>query len=84
MTRRFDAEFESGEANASSGFDTRRNVSFGLINYKNHSLTGEPDSYPESEGDGVKCARGSLFAIFIELVAAFCLYAIWRAWQLIR
>lgn len=84
VTRRTDAEFEFEASNASRGVDLHQNFSLGLLNDESSSLSEETDSQTEPEGDGVKCARGGLVAICIELVGMLCIYALWWAWRLFR
>ena len=44
----------------------------------------ETDSRSGSKSEGLRCVRGSLFALGFEVAMALCVYGIWEAWHLLR
>jgi hypothetical protein len=43
--------------------------------------TGSPSA---SKPEGLRCVRGSMFALAFEVAMALCVYGIWEAWRLLR
>jgi hypothetical protein len=44
----------------------------------------ETQSRSESKSEGIRCVRGSLFALGLEAATALCVYGIWEAWHILR
>jgi hypothetical protein len=46
--------------------------------------TRETGSRSESKSEGIRCVRGSLFALGFEAAAALGIYGIWEIWHILR
>ncbi len=44
----------------------------------------ETQSRSESKSEGIRCVRGSLFALGLEAAMVLCAYGIWEAWRILR
>ena len=44
----------------------------------------ETDSRSGSKSEGLRCVRGSLFALGFEVAMALFVYGIWEAWHILR
>jgi hypothetical protein len=48
------------------------------------SVLKETERRDECSGDGLRFARGFLYAVGMEAAAALCLFAVWLGWHLVR
>jgi hypothetical protein len=44
----------------------------------------ESDGRSGSKSEGLRCVRGSMFALGFEVAVALCVYGIWEAWRLLH
>lgn len=84
MTRQIDSEFEVETCNDFKRRGAYADSAVGPSAFHSPAFSEAPVDLLESDAEGIRCIRGCLIALCMEVTAALCIYGVWRVWHLFR